>query len=153
MTLYFGINCFVIGCKRALLISDSIGKHVSGVDELVVAPFPGRTIGGLSFEVTRNLKLKHAIESADMVIVHAGTNDIHKLSVDEFPAVLNNLFASIHLVKPTVKLLYSGILPRPVDFKETQFMVIRANNRIRQFCKFRKYTFLRSFKPFVQEKW
>ncbi|MES9902601.1 MAG: SGNH/GDSL hydrolase family protein [Sedimenticola sp.] len=141
----------VVGNKQSLLISDSIAKHVTGVEDLVVRPFPGRTIGGLAREVSSSKSLQRDIESANIVIVHVGTNDIFNLHFEDFPSALNNLFGVIRNVKLNVKLCYSAILPRPVDLRQSKSLVINANNRVRRFCKYRRITYLQSFRPFVQK--
>lgn len=143
---------YVVGYKQTLLMSDSIAKHVHGVDGLVVEAFPGRTLGGLAYEISKNVKLQDLISKSDYVIVHCGTNDIRNLGIEDFPAAINNVFACISRINRKVKLLYSAILPRPVDFAVTKELVIKANNRIRRFCKFRKFPFLKTFKPFVDRK-
>ncbi len=132
-----------------LLVSDSIPKYVAGIDYLELHCFPGTTLGRLVAVFERNSALKHAVTYAEFVIVHVGTNDISILSPDSFPAAVNSLFTAIRQINPAIKLLYSAILPRPVDWSSTQSLVKRANNLIMRFCKARKIPFLSTFRPFV----
>ncbi len=83
------------------------------------------------------------------MILHIGTNDIFKLSPDEFPAAINNLFATIKQIKTSVHLLYSAMLPRPVDYFSSKDLVVTANMKIKKLCKYRKNPFLKTFKPFM----
>ncbi len=107
-------------------MTDSIPKYVTGIDFLELHCFPGTTLGRLVAEFARNAALKRAVTRADYVIIHCGTNDIHNLSPDCFPAALNNLFACIKRINPAVGLLYSAMLPRPVD-------IVKRVNRLIMF--------------------
>ncbi len=111
-----------------LLISDSICKHVTGVNGLALQCFPGATIWKLTAQVKNNLVLQQAIAKTDFVILHVGTNDIHRLSAEEFTSALNDLLCVVRTIKNSVNISYSAMLPRPVDFSVTRDLVIKANN-------------------------
>lgn len=138
-----------LGRKHVLLLCDSMAKYVEDVDCLSVQPFPGRTIGGLVREVSCNTDLQGKLSKADYVIIHVGTNDIHKLLPEEFSSNLNNLVSALGRVNRLLKPLISAIIPRPLDYKYTRDKVVKANNRIKYFCKLRKIPFLKTFRPFL----
>lgn len=134
-----------------MLLSDSMAKYVDNVSDLEVICYPGINFERLTFKVQNSHSLQSKILSVDFLIIHVGTNNIHRLSSLEFPAALNSLFSAIRSVNPHVKLLYSAILPRPVDFNVSERLVIQANNRMMRFCKSRKIPFISTFRPFVSK--
>lgn len=129
-----------------------MAKHVEEVDCLSVKAFPGKTIGGLVYEVSHNTDLQDSLLKSDYVIIHVGTNDIYKLSHDQFPSSLNNLVAAISRVSNLIKPLISAIIPRPVDYGRTKDKVIKVNNKIKYFCKIRKVPFVKTFRPFLDKR-
>lgn len=79
---------------------------------MVVQAFPGANIMSL----TQKIKYQKAsIKPFTHVIIHVGTNDIHRLSIPKFFAAYTNMIAIIRQQSNSIKITLSSILPRPVD--------------------------------------
>lgn len=134
-----------------MLLTDSIGKYVSGIEGLEVRSFPGFTISHLAGECERNMELKFVLKQKTAVIVHVATNDICKLDAGQIVSNLNNLFYQIKEINRNVEILYSAILPRPCNSETTNQRVNEANVAIEKACKARKFPFLHTFRPFINK--
>ncbi|VDI09053.1 Hypothetical predicted protein, partial [Mytilus galloprovincialis] len=105
--------------KRATIVSASIPKYVSGIDGCTTQVFPGATIGRLTKLISFG---KVDLISLDFVIVHDGTNNISSSqSVDMVDTIVSYFGDLIHKLnkKTFAKLIFTFILPRPVDHMET----------------------------------
>ena len=127
------------------ILTDSIGKHVSGIRGAKLIAFPGINISRLSSRIQRN----HFLVSSPFTIIHVGTNDVQRLSEDEMISDFNNLFTVIRNISNT-KILVSSILPRPVDYTVTGNKVREVNRRLKLLCGERHFKFLHSFRPFFK---
>ncbi len=86
------------------MISDSIAKYIDAVDGLTVQSYRGATIADIeSFVKQDNLNLW----SYDCIILHAGTNDIHRRSVKEILQAYKFLFRACSNIAPRVHLAVS----------------------------------------------
>ena len=135
-----------------LLLTDSIGKLVSGIDGLEVWDLPGFTITKMTGECANNERLKLALKQKKAVIIHVETNDIHRLDSGQMVSNLNNLFFKIREANKDIDLMYSAILPRPCDSDDINQKVKDANVAIEKACKARKFPFLHTFRPFVDKQ-
>jgi lysophospholipase L1-like esterase len=84
------------------------------------------------------------------IIIHVGTNDINshdKLSLDQIISYFNNLITVIRDISPT-HIVFSSILPRPVDYSQTSGKVKLVNQRLEAKCKERKCQFVHSYRFF-----
>ena len=141
----------VIG-SGVLLLTDSIGRFVANVDGLEVWDLPGFTITKMTGECERDNRLKLKLKQKKAVIVHVGTNDIHKLDPGQMVSNLNNLFFRIREENKDIEIMYSAILPRPCDSDDINKKVKNANVQIEKMCKARKFPFLHTFRPFVDKQ-
>lgn len=134
--------------RNALLISDSICKHIDGIRTLNTVSIPGANISSVHQYIKDNTT---HINTFSHLILHVGTNDIG--SGLTFELIVQYYVNLINLIRDRLKckIILSTVLPRPVDFEVTKSTVIRINNRLLDFSK--KYNFLlvKSFKPFVQQ--
>ena len=135
-----------------MLLTDSIGKYVSGIDGLEVKNLPGFTISKMTGECEHNERLKLKLKQVRTVIVHVGTNDIHRLDPGQMVSNLINLFFKIREVNRDIEIMYSSILPRPCDAKDINQKVKDANKEIEKMCKSRKFPFLHTFRPFIDKQ-
>ena len=127
------------------ILSDSIAKHVSGIRHAEVIAFPGINITRLTSRIQRDMSLL----SRPYTIVHVGTNDVQNLSVGEMISEYNNLITVIRRFSNT-KILFSSILPRPVDYEDTKDKVKEVNRQLKLLCAERHVSFLHSFRPFFR---
>lgn len=135
-----------------LLLTDSIGKFVSGIDGLEVWDLPGYTITRMTGECEADRRLNIAIKQKKAIIVHVGTNDIHRWDSGQMVLNLNNLFFKIRQANKDIEIMYSAILPRPCDSEAINQKVKSANIAIEKACKARKFPFLHTFRPFVNKQ-
>ena len=135
-----------------LLLTDSIGKFVSGIDGLEVWDLPGFTIAKMTGECGNNKRLQFVLKQTKAVIVHVGTNDIHRLDPGQMVSNLNNLFFKIREANRDIDIMYSAILPRPCDSGGINQKVKDSNIQIEKMCKARKFPFLHTFRPFIDKQ-
>lgn len=90
-----------------------------------MSAYPGATIAKLSVLFAQG---DIDLESHEIIIVHVGTNNIGRRdSYDNIIADFGNLIASIRKCKPSIRIIVSGILPRPVDHDMTDSMIKKVN--------------------------
>ena len=118
---------------------------MSGIRHAEVIAFPGINITRLTSRIQRDLSLL----SRPYTIIHVGTNDIHNLSVGEMISEYNNLITVIRNLSNT-RILFSSILPRPVDYENTKDKVKEVNRRLKLLCMERHVQFLHSFRQFFR---
>ena len=89
--MYTSLCCCFLG-SGVLLLTDSIGKRVSGVDGLEVWALQGLTITKMTSECARDHNLKLTLKQKKAVILHVGTNDIHYLDPGQMVSNIYNPF-------------------------------------------------------------
>lgn len=107
------------------IIGDSIIKNVADVHHAIVRSYCGDTIEDICNHVITSGRATQ-IYHKKAIIIHAGTNDIHSMDVQEMLQDLKNLIDAIRFWPPDVKICVSGIIPRPCDFNRTQFNIQRS---------------------------
>lgn len=132
--------------KKATLVSDSICKHVKGLKGCTLQAYSGACISDIIY----NIKNGVTIVNFDVIIVHVGTNDIHTLNLSEFSFRLHKLISLIRHFNFSSKLIFSAILPRPVDYFHSKYLVISFNNELQRICKQRNVLFVATFRPFLR---
>ena len=105
--------------------------------------------GKMSGECRTNKRLQLVFKQKNAVIVHVGTNDIHRLDPGPMVSNLNNLFFKIRETNRDIDILYSAILPRLCDSGGIYQKVKDSNVQIQKICKARKFPFLHTFRPFT----
>ena len=110
-------------------MGDSIIKDISSIEGVTVRAFPGATIGKLAVLFSNGAI---SLENSDYLIIHVGTNNIGKRdSFDHIISDFANMIAIIRGCKPSIRIVISGILPRPVDHAVTDTMIKKVNNFLR----------------------
>lgn len=134
--------------KKVTIVSDSIAKYITGIEGVSLQAFRGDTIGRLT---NRLLSHQVKLEQFDHVIFHVGTNDIgNKASFDHMISDYGNLIGICRKVKPSINIIMSAILPRPVDHENTDIMIKRVNGYLqRNMSKSMNFRFLRTYRPFM----
>lgn len=73
-----------------------------------------------------------SLDNSDYLIIHVGTNNIGKRdSFDHIISDFANMIAIVRRSKPSIRIIISGILPRPVDHTVTDTMIKKVNNYLR----------------------
>ena len=134
--------------KKVVIVSDSIAKHVQGIEGVDMRPFPGDTIA----KIVRRLETKQVrLDKYDYILLHVGTNDIDdKVPFHNMISDFGNLLGVVRKLKPTIKIIISSILPRPVDYDNTDNPSRRVNGYLEKFMsKTMKFLFIKSYRPFM----
>ena len=120
---------FVTECRRVLIIRDSIIKDLAPIEGVTLEAYPSSTIGYLSVLISNG---GINFTNYDFLIVHVGTNNIGNR--DSFGAIVSdfgNLIAQIRKKKPSIRIIISSILPRPLDHTDTDNMIKKVNTHLR----------------------
>lgn len=92
---------------------------------MTLSAYPGATIAKLSLLFSRG---EINLEPHEIIIVHVGTNNIGRRdSYEDILSDFGNLIASIRKCKPSIRIIVSSILPRPVDHDITDSMIKKVN--------------------------
>ena len=132
--------------KTFLIFSDSIAKYVS-LDGADVFAFRGATIGEITYQ---SEKYKESIDGYHSLIIHVGTNDVYKLSENQFISAYCNLISVAKSLFPNTVIGLSCILPRPVDFNRTNPKIDKVNKALYSLCAKYKVHCLRTYKYFMK---
>ena len=73
------------------LLSDSIAKHVTGIDQASIIPFPGINLSRLTDRIVRF----PALTEKQHTILHVGTNDVNSLLECECVSAYQHLISMI----------------------------------------------------------
>lgn len=126
-----------------------MAKNVTGIFGTTLQVFSGRTIS----HVANEIQYGHAnLEPFDYIILHVGTNDLGNRSpyahiISDF----GNLIGIIQNKKPSIKIIVSAILPRPVDLDITDGVRRAVNDYLQKsISKSMRFKFVCSYKPFMR---
>jgi hypothetical protein len=107
----------------------------------------GANIGEIIYKLERNKKM---FEKYMNFIVHVGTNDVQKLSNDQFKSAYCNLFTRVKTLFPSAVIGISSILPRPVDFEKNHEKFLKVNYDLNELCNKYKVNFIHSYRYFMK---
>ena len=145
--IFFSLS-FIAEFKKVVIVSDSIAKHVQGIEGVDVRAFLGDSISKIGYRIDK----KHVIlDKYDYILLHVGTNDINrKASFHGMISDFGNLIGICRKRKPSIKIIISAILPRPVDFDNTDNPSRRVNGYLEKFMsKKMNFLFIKSYRPFM----
>ena len=134
--------------KKVTIVTDSIAKYMSGIDGVVVQVFSGATIGRIVYGIThREVKLR----AFDYVIFHVGTNDVgNQSSFENIISNFGNLVGACRKIHPSIHILISAILPRPIDHTYTDDFIRSVNGHLDKFMsKHLNFRFMKTYRPFM----
>ena len=97
--------------KKVTIISDSIAKHVSGIDGVVLQCFSGDRIAQIGNKIDNGIAV---LSPYDYVIIHVGTNDIgDRAPYHSILSDYGNLIGIMRKKKRDINIIMSAIIPRP----------------------------------------
>ena len=116
---------------RAICLSDSIPKYCYTPNHCDIHSVRGATTQRLITKVRQNL-INWLIYG--LVIIHVGTNDI--ANGDGASMLLNTVILcnEIKCRNPDIKIVISAIIPRVIDFVETDHIIKGINRDLKRFC-------------------
>lgn len=151
MNIFRLISCFLIllEYRKVIIVGDSIIKFLPPIEGVQIAAFPGATIGKLSYLFSSR---KVAISEAEYIMLHIGTNNVaNGQSAETILADYANLIAIVRRLYPSIKIICSAILPRPVDHQTTDSVIRLINKSIEtDLTKNLNIKFIRSYRPFCE---
>ncbi len=115
------------------ILSDSILRYADLGYYADLYPVPGATTLKLIWKLQEGV-IKDWM-SYRLLIVHVGTNDIDNGDTTQVLRRFKSLTRLVVGFNPYIKIIFSSILPRARDFKETQSLVDTVNYGIRYWCK------------------
>ena len=144
------IHVFIVitELRKVTIISDSIAKYITGIDGVTLQAFSGDTIS----RITNRLLTREAkIEKIDFVIFHVGTNDIgRRASFQSIISDFGNLVGVCRKVNPTIRIIISAIIPRPVDHTVTDTVIRKINGYLaKEMSKNMNFKFIHTYRPFT----
>ena len=136
---------------KVTIISDSIAKQKMQLEylELHCQYLLEKNIA----QIANKIQFGSAtLEPFDYVIVHLGTNDLdNRASYDDIISDFGNLIGICQDKKPSIQIIVSAILLRPVDFKIIDNVRRRVNDYLQKsMSKFMRFKFVCSYKPFMR---
>ena len=105
-------------------MSAYIPTYVSGIHGCAIRASPGANIGRLAEHVSSG---RVDLSSLDFVITNIGTNNVS--SSQSINTILSYYGDLIHKLKKitSAKLIFTSILPRLVDHRDSEFKVCKVN--------------------------
>lgn len=116
------------------IVGDSILQGVHSIRNAIVRSYRGDTIE----DITNHVKAGRAnsIFNKKVVILHVGTNDVCTLEITQMLQDLKCLIQEVRYWLPEAIICYSGIIPRPRDYTDTQFQIWNFNTEVKRMSQF-----------------
>ena len=115
---------------------------------MILQAFSGDTIARLA---DRLINKEATIDNFNYVIFHVDTNDIAKRA--SFQSIISdcgNLIGICRKVNPTIRIIISAIIPRPVDHEVTDPMIRKVNKFLQvNMSHNMNFKFICTYKPFM----
>jgi lysophospholipase L1-like esterase len=114
-----------------LIIGDSILREIRYIRDCEVI-----SLSGIKLEELLKY-LKHQTNrtiDAKSILIHCGTNNIERDEPNEIVRKIKNIIDEIHSKNPSVKILVSSILPRPIDDEKNGHKVKIVNGQLKRKC-------------------
>ena len=131
---------------KKILLGDSMLKTTGFMKGTFIIVKPGK---GISFFTDYIKKNALWMSSYDIVIIHAGTNDIQAQGIPEMMLQYQTLAFHFKRSLPNCKLAFSCVIPRPIDEHTTGGKVKEINRGLIRWCTVKGYMCLRTFQPFL----
>lgn len=113
---------------NVLIIGDSILKETSHIRNAQIRAYRGDTLEDLNNHIKANKEL--LMDNKQVVVIHAGTNDLYNSTVEEMLDDLANLIQSIREKNEYCYIAVSPIIPRPRDYWTTMVKIRRFNKEV-----------------------
>lgn len=133
-----------------LILGDSIVKYLPPIEGVEVNCRRGATIGQLNHILASG---QVSLQHFDYILFHVGTNNVDRgHSVENMCSDYANLVATTKSLNQNIGIIFSAILPRPVDHEITDPIIRSVNKELE--CSLTKHLgvrFCRSYKPFCYQ--
>jgi lysophospholipase L1-like esterase len=130
-------------CTSRLIIGDSILKNIRYVRDCNTISLSGAKIDELSRFLFFHTSI---LNNTECILIHCGTNNINKNTPSEIVSKLESLINKIKETNPTLTILLSAILPRPIDNTTTGESVKYVNMELKKLCPLWGVCFVASYK-------
>ena len=127
------------------MLTDSICKH-GQLQNVEVQAFPGIDVPHLGYLISEG---SCQVAFYDVIIVHVGTNNVHKHSIYQVNCISRHFYISWGF---TIKkhLVMSAIIPRPFDFMKSQDKVIIINKNLNKIVnKLTNVKYVKTYRRFI----
>ena len=125
---------------RKKLIADSMCKHVYHLPNTEVICKPGITLATIAESIFE--ELRYCAQNADIIIIHAGTNDINETSINELLGIVANMVRK-YRSSFCGHIALSTIIPRPRDGRAMA-------SKVKAWCSANGCVCLRTHGPFLK---
>jgi hypothetical protein len=123
-----GTTMDLTSTPNRLVLGDSILKNVRHIKDCAVYSLSGINLEELTRMVRQNPDL---CKNYKTILIHCGTNNIQKDSKETIVLKFKLLIDEIRIINPSVNLLISDILARPIDHTSHGQRVIETNCLLR----------------------
>ena len=134
-----------------LVIGDSILKEVGHIRNAIVRSFRGDTLEDLNNHLQEDKE--KLLVGKSIVLIHAGTNDLYSLTIEEMLEDLERLVNTI-VDHPHGKCKYvavSSIIPRAKDYWTTLLKIKRYNKEVHWNEDIFGMHYMRTWRPFTRK--
>ncbi len=108
---------------------------------------PGARLGDAQRAVTATFA--NRVRDVDLLFFAVGTNDLGKLSREEFITAFRELLGVARVAAPHSVIAFSSIIPRPRDHEITGPMILVINADLKRLCQERDVWFVDTFDLFT----
>lgn len=125
-----------------------MAKYVTGIEGVYLQAFSGDTVSRMA---NRMLTGQVSLRNFDHVIFHVGTNDIgRRAPFDNIISDFGNLIGICRKIKPSIDIIISAILPRPIDHEVSDPVIKRVNSYLQKnMSRSMNFKFIRTYRPFM----
>lgn len=135
-----------------LILGDSIIQKCKYVKMAKIRSFRGDTIEDMNNHFKNGEILE--LSTAKIIVLHVGTNDVWKLTVDEMLEDVQALINTIHdLTSDDQQICVSAIIPRPRDFWSTMPKIMEFNDAIEDKDAQWGFKYIPTYTIFQRKRW
>lgn len=131
-----------------VVIGDSILHHFNPIKDCDIYSFSGAKIEDISDLIT---KFPSLVDQSSVILLHVGTNNIHKdMVLESLLVAYHSLILKIRSFNTNAQILISSVLPRKRDFTSLGKNVILLNDLLDQYSAGWGVYFVKSYKPLLK---
>ena len=134
-----------------MVLCDSIGKYLDEIRDGVKQSFRGAGLAYIKHMIDTEYLYLYDINRFSHIILHFGTNDVQKYSVDVTTCKFRNFIYSVRRKNPDISISISSVLPRPTYVHILGEKVVAINNRLVRICKEEQVPFIKYFRRFLHQ--
>lgn len=105
-------------------------KYFPELKNTEIQAFGGLTVERLMYKLD-NDRISNLSQFCN-IIIHVGTNDIFYTTSDRYFETIVSIVNSIKSVNSSCKIILSGVLPRPTDFRFSDILIREFNSKLVQ---------------------